>query len=235
MAFATGLADSTVTSAAFTITPAGTVLLGNSSAGSAWDGITDGSGQYIDASRWQATASASAIAIRAYVKAVPGSYKCAIYADSGGGTPQPTTRLGSTAEVTNPPADGWRTFTLITPVSVTSGNYYWLAPWSNDTAAAIRTETSGGTVRWPNPATYTYAAGWPATLATNSQYNYLHSIYAESASPLSSFDQWKTGYGLAANVPASSDSDGDGISLFAEYSLALNPQQIGRASCRERV
>ena len=68
-------------------------------------------------------------------------------------------------------------------------------------------------------------ASWPATLATNSQYNYLHSIYAESAPPLSSFDQWKTGYGLAANVPASSDSDGDGISLFGEYSLALNPQQ----------
>ena len=64
MAFATGLADSSVASAAFTIVPAGSALVGNGAVGDSWESITDASGSYPNAFRFTATATGTAAAVR---------------------------------------------------------------------------------------------------------------------------------------------------------------------------
>ena len=222
VAFKTGMADSSVTSAGFTIVANAGGSVGNNVAGSVLDTLTDATGQYINVSRWQASGSFSATTIKANVTAITGHYQCAIYSDDGQATPQPLALLGRTADVTNPGA-GWQTFTLTAPVSVASGSYYWLGIWSDTVGASIQAETTGGTVRFRNPATYTYTSGWPATLITTNQYNYRHSIYADAAATFTGFDQWKQNLGLATSRPPEDDSDKDGLRLLLEYGLALDP------------
>lgn len=212
---------SVVTSAGFIITTPVSVV-GNTTDGTQWDNVTDGTGQYINASRWQASSSFSAVSIKAYVSAITGHYRCAIYADSGGGTPQPAALLGAASEITNP-SDGWQTFTLPSAVSITSGSHYWLCIWSDTQNAFVRTLTDGGVVRFPSPPLYTYSATWPQPLLTNQQNTYKHCIYAESGPPLSAFDQWKLGHSMPASAAPFDDGDGDFIPLLVEYALDLNP------------
>lgn len=47
--------------------------------------------------------------------------------------------------------------------------------------------------------------------------------YALNATTPTPFESWKLANGLAANAAATSDSDGDGVALLAEYGLALSP------------
>ena len=167
----------TSSEATLTVTNTPTVGIGSQSEGTTTDTISDGSGTYINATRFQATASMTLGSIRAKVLGITGNYKCAIYSDSNG-TPQAL--LAQTAEVTNP-ATGWQTFTLSTPLPVVSGTYYWLAIWSNltSTSAGVYCQPSGGTTRWTNALTYGL---WPNPITTTGGSSYVYSIYAQGSS-----------------------------------------------------
>jgi len=115
---------------------------------------------YIIFTRFQAEATGTVSEIK--VKAQdPGNVKVAIYADSSGEPGSLLNSTGSAAVVA-----GWNTFAL-TPTSVTSGTYYWLAVMLDTTGAAMYNNTSGVmrykslafASAWPNPAGSGYSSG----------------------------------------------------------------------------
>ncbi len=154
------------------VAPAG--VLGNNSEGTATDNISDGSGNYINAARFQAATSFTALRIKAKVLGITGKYKCAIYSDNG---EMPQTLLKESAEVTNP-STGWQTFSLVSSQSIQSGSYYWLAIWSDvsSTSAGIYYDATGGTTRWTSATTY---GSWPNPITTTGGSSYNYCIYAE--------------------------------------------------------
>ena len=85
--------------------------LGNTNDGTASDTMWSG-GAWINACRFQASSDLAASTVHAKVGAVPGRYKCGIYADSGG---RPDAFFGGSADIANP-ADGWTVFTLTSPL-----------------------------------------------------------------------------------------------------------------------
>ena len=117
--------------------------LGNSNDGTASDTMWSG-GAWINACRFQASSDLAASTVHAKVGAVPGRYKCGIYADSGG---RPDAFFGGSADIANP-ADGWTVFTLTSPLALAGGQYYWLAIWSNDANARVYYSDTGGTLQW---------------------------------------------------------------------------------------
>ena len=121
-------------------------IIGYNGEGTTTDYISDASGTYINATRFQASANLNVTTIKAKVLGITGKYKCAIYSDNGG---VPQTLLKESGEVTNP-ATGWQTFNLASPQSIVAGTYYWLAIWSNlkSTSAGIYSDSSGATTRW---------------------------------------------------------------------------------------
>lgn len=151
-------------------------LIGNTNNGSSSDPIW-GAGATINAARFQATSNFIVDTVRAKVTAIGGHYKCAIYA---GTSATPTTRLAYTSELTATP-DGWQTFPLLTPVTLTNANYYWLAIWSDDANARVYyTATTGGTLRWGQ---YNYG-DWPTNLTTTGGNAYRYCIYASGNPPV---------------------------------------------------
>jgi uncharacterized repeat protein (TIGR03806 family) len=145
------------------------VTIGSQSEGSTTDNITDGSGSYINAGRFAASSSGTLTEIHAKVVAITGSYKCAIYADANGSA---STLLRTTSTRTNV-TEGWQTFALTSPLPITAGSYYWLAIWSDDTAARVFCN-SGGTLRW---AKYDFGT-WPTPVNLGSSSDLTYSIYA---------------------------------------------------------
>jgi glucose/arabinose dehydrogenase len=141
--------------------------LGNSNDGTLTDWIGSG---WINAGRFQAAANMTVGTMFAKVTAIPGRYKCAIYSDSGG---QPSRLLRSSSEVSNPSA-GWQTFPLTSSLSITNGQYYWLAIWSNDANARTYYSITAGSVRW---GFYNYG-NWPDPFATTSGGSFNYCIYA---------------------------------------------------------
>ncbi len=107
--------------------------------------------------------------------AVPGRYKCGIYADSGG---RPDAFFGGSADIANP-ADGWTVFTLTSPLALAGGQYYWLAIWSNDANARVYYSDTGGTLQWGQ---YDYGA-WPDPLVTTGGGDFDYCIYATGPVP----------------------------------------------------
>ena len=103
--------------------PGGASVLGNNSEGNATDTITDNTGAYINACRFQAAATATVTQMRAKIGAITGRYQCAIYSDNGGNA---NALLAATVTLTNV-TSAWQTFPLTSSLALTNGNYYWLA------------------------------------------------------------------------------------------------------------
>jgi hypothetical protein len=199
-----------------TVSAPATVVVGSSSEGTTTDTITDTSGAYINACRFQAQTSQSVTMMRAKVGAITGRYKCAIYSDVGGNASQ---LLRATSALTNVAA-GWQTFPLTAPLSLTNGTYYWLALWSDDVNARVSADP-GGTLRY---AAYPFG-NWPTTVNFTGSGPLNYSLYATgpSSSAFLEFQQWKSNYGLAAATAPSNDDDHDGVPLLLEYALGLDP------------
>ncbi len=158
------------------ITGAGTIALGSNSEGTGTDTITDSTGAYINANRFQAQSSLTVTTLYAKVAAISGKYQMALYEDASG---SPGALLTSSVEVT-PSTTGWHRFALKTPLAVTAGTSYWLSIWSNDSAARVYS-SSGGTLRWGK---YAYSTTWPTAVVLNSGGAFTYSMYASDGAPL---------------------------------------------------
>lgn len=132
----------------------------------ATDGIGNG---WINATRFQATNTLVLTQMMARVVGITGNYKCAIYTDSNS---LPAKLLGSTLQITNP-ASGQHGFPLISTVTVTNGQYYWLAVWSGTSAAATY-YVPGGSLRW---GFYAYGV-WPTNFVSSAGSSVSYCIYA---------------------------------------------------------
>jgi len=130
------------------------------------DGIGNG---WINATRFQATNTLVLTQMTAKVVGITGNYKCAIYTDSNS---LPSKLLGSTLQITNP-VSGQYNFPLTSSVTVTNGQYYWLAIWSGASTAAVY-YVPGGNLRW---AFYAYGA-WPTNFVSTIGSSVSYCIYA---------------------------------------------------------
>jgi hypothetical protein len=165
IAYKSGLPDSTVTSGAYSF------FVGNNTAGAS--GQTVGSST-MRACRFLAGANVTASEIQAYVStsAAGKKIKCAIYSDSSG---SPGSFLKGTSELTNP-GTGWKTFTLTSSQSLSSGTYYWLVVWANASSYAVLGDSVGGTYAYKSQ---TYGT-WPTSFGTPTGTGTLkYSIYAQ--------------------------------------------------------
>jgi hypothetical protein len=193
--------------------PTAPTQVGNTSEGTTTDYITDGSGAYINACRFVATADQQLTIIKAKVNAITGKYQCAIYSDNGGNA---SALLRATNEVT-PATDGWHTFTLTAPLQATNGTAYWLAIWSNDVNARVHAD-NGGTLKF---AAYPYGA-WPSPVNLTGSGNFTYCIYATGPGK-TAYQQWKQNNGLPEFADPNGDDDNDGLQLLAEYALGTEP------------
>ena len=148
--------------------PTPVVIMGSNAEGTTTDYITDASGAYINANRVQAKASAAAITLKAKVGAIAGHYQFAIFADSNG---VPGSKLADTGEV-NVTATGWQSLPLTAPLAVSSGQWYWIAAWSNDVNA--RVSATSGSLRW---GAYPYSTTWPSPPLLRGSAPFAYSIY----------------------------------------------------------
>lgn len=144
--------------------------IGNTNNGTSTDTIWSGPLPAINAARFVATTNETVRTIYAKIVGVTGRYKCAIYA---GTAASPVTFLKGSLEVTNP-VSGWTNFTLTAPVTVTNGQTYWLAIWSESSAAAVY-YTAGGTLVWMDKA----YGSWPTTWTVTSGNTFNYCIYAK--------------------------------------------------------
>ncbi|OYY67030.1 MAG: hypothetical protein B7Y51_00640 [Burkholderiales bacterium 28-67-8] len=149
--------------------PAPVVIMGSNAEGTTTDYITDASGAYINANRVQAQASVAATTLKAKVGAIAGHYQFAVFADSNG---VPGSKLADTGEV-NATTTGWQVYPLSAPLPVTSGQWYWIAVWSNDVNA--RVSATSGSLRW---GAYPYSTTWPNPPVLRGSAPFAYSIYA---------------------------------------------------------
>jgi uncharacterized protein (DUF1800 family) len=149
------------------------VLLGSKGEGTTTDTITDTTGSYINANRFQAQASGNTKRINAKINAIQGKYQVALYTDRNG---QPNRLIATSSEV-SPKTNGWHNFPLATQASLTKGRSYWIAIWSNDTNARVYA-SNNGVLRWNN---IPYSPKWPTSLSLPTAGNYTYSMYAESS------------------------------------------------------
>lgn len=145
-------------------------VIGNTNDGTATDQLWS-DGPWVNTCRYVAGENWTVTNIVAKVKAVPGKYKCAIYADTGG---QPGQLLRATSEVANP-TTGWHSFPLTAPLTLTRSQSYWLAIWSDDQNAEIYYSDNEGTLKWSGPHPY---GTWPDPLNTSGGANANFCIYA---------------------------------------------------------
>lgn len=148
-------------------------LIGNTNNGTSTDPI----GQSINAARFLAPSNMVVGSIYAKVVGSGGKYKCAIYT---GSATLPSTFIRGTSERTIT-TSGWYSFPLTSNVSITNGQNYWLAVWSDNSASA-NFYTSGGTLRWVT--TSPYSATWPTTLTTDAGAAFNYCIYAQDVVPV---------------------------------------------------
>lgn len=149
--------------------------IGNTSNGTSTDTLY-WNGSWINSSRCLSSTNMTLTTIYARLKAGSGRYKCAIY---NGSSTIPTTFLRGTLEVTGT-SDGWNSFLLTSPVDITSGNYYWLAIWT-DSNAEIYANTSGGLLKWVQIA----YGNWPTTWTSSDGNSYNYCIYASGSPSIS--------------------------------------------------
>jgi uncharacterized repeat protein (TIGR03806 family) len=150
--------------------------VGNTNDGTLSDNIWDVS-PYINAVRFQASSNFNVSLMRAKVLGVTGKYQCAIYADNAG---VPGSVLGTTLEVTNP-VTGWQTFPLTSLVTLTNGQFGWMAIWSDSSAAKVYYSSGSVTLGWGQ---YNYTSGvWPSPFIISGQGTLNYCINAHGGSP----------------------------------------------------
>jgi O-glycosyl hydrolase len=147
--------------------------IGNTNEGTATDMMWN-NGAWINASRFQAASNMMVSTMCAKVRAISGGYKCAIYSDNRGNA---TTLLGTTEELRGC-TNGWNVFQLTLPVTLTNGQYYWLAIWSDDTESEVYYSDISGTACWGR---YNYGA-WPDPIAITGRGNLDYCIWARGGS-----------------------------------------------------
>ena len=190
----TATTSSTVTIAS----PTAPTQVGNTNEGTTTDYITDGSGAYINACRFVASADQQRTIIKAKVNAITGKYQCAIYSDSGGNA---SALLRASNEVT--PA--------------ANGTAYWLAIWSNDTTARVHAD-NGGTLKF---AAYPYGT-WPNPVNLTGSGSFTYCMYATGPGK-TACQQWKQNNVLPDAASPTGDDDQDSLPLLAEYAFGGDP------------
>jgi hypothetical protein len=159
--------------ASVTILPTGsTSTFGNTNNGTLTDSLWGG-GSWINAGRFQARATATAVSIRAKVTAITGNYKCAVYTDNSG---TPRNFLMGSQTISNA-TNGWNTFPLTSSLTLTNGQYYWLAVWSDSSAASAYYSDTTGSLRWGK---YTFGT-WPSPITTTDTNNFNYCIFAQTS------------------------------------------------------
>ena len=160
IAYKTGLSNSAVSSAAYTI------YIGTTTSGGTNTAIT---ANEMRGTRFQA---GSAITINHIMldigTSVSGNIQCAIYTDSSS---KPSTFLMGTNTLNNP-GTGWQTFTLTSSQALTSGTYYWLLFWSAANYSVQNTTASGSS--WYRSLTY---GSWPSSAGSGTTETRTWSIY----------------------------------------------------------
>jgi hypothetical protein len=150
----------------------GSGVLGHDSEGTSWWAIRD---TQIHGNRFQSPRDMRIGQIHAKVLELAGTFKCAVYSDTGGFADR---LLRSTVELANA-TNGWNVFALTAPLDLSAGDYYWLAIWSDSADARVQIDPVG-TALW---ATYAYAdlAGqWPDPVnLTGAFLEKTYCIYAE--------------------------------------------------------
>ena len=153
--------------------------IGNTQEGTSTDTMWN-NGAWINLGRFQAGSNLVVSTMFAKVGAASGGYKCAIYTDNGGNA---NTLLGGTAEVRGP-TNGWNVFPLTSLITLTNGQYYWLAIWSDDANAQVYYSDTSGTLRWGQ---YNYGT-WPNPITTIGGSTLDYCVYATGiAAPVASF------------------------------------------------
>ena len=145
------------------------VVMGSNSEGTSTDYITDAGSAYINANRVQVQVAGSITTFKAKLGAIAGRYQLAIFADQNG---VPGALLAQTGDV-GATATGWQTYRLTAPLPVLTGQWYWIAIWSNDVNA--RVYTSSGSLRW---GAYPYSSSWPSVPLLAGSAPFAYSIYA---------------------------------------------------------
>jgi hypothetical protein len=132
--------------------------------------------RYINLAGFQCQSNINVTNIFAKVRNISGKYKMAIYS---GDSSQPSRLIQSTETIINPPT-GWKSFSLISSTSLTNGQWYWFAIWSDTIGAGVYYQSTGGKTIWENsPRTF---GNFPITLnliPTVSSFNY--NIYVEAS------------------------------------------------------
>jgi len=183
-------------------------FIGNNSNGTTSDPINN----YINVSRFQASSNMTISTLNARVVGISGRYKFAIYAGNSSG---PSQLMQQSSEISNP-SSGWYSLPLATNVSLTNGQYYWFASWSDTQGAAIYCNTSGGSTRWESsPRTY---GQWPTTLTMQSgnvDFNYC--IYANAITNL------PPSTNTYAKVTLAWDASPSSTNMFIQYKVYSGP------------
>ena len=160
IAYKSGLANSTVTSGAYTI------YIGTTTVGGTNTAIT---ANEIRGTRFQAGSAMTLNHINLDIgTSVSGNIQCAIYTDSSS---LPGTLLKGTNALNNP-GTGWQTFALTSSQALTSGTYYWLLFWSAANYSVENTASSGSS--WYRSLTY---GTWPSSAGSGTTETRTWSIY----------------------------------------------------------
>jgi O-glycosyl hydrolase len=176
--------------------------LGNTGEGTTTDTLTDNTGAYINACPFQATSNATLTGIRAKVGAIAGSYTCALYSDSSN---SPSTLIRATSTLTGVSA-GWLEFPFNSSTQVTANTYYWLAIWSNDSAARVHADPVG-TIRY---ASYPFG-NWPGTVNLPDSGGFTYSIYAFGTSPANGVPVVNAGSNQTLALPSVAQLNGSAV------------------------
>ena len=159
IAYKSGLANSTVSSGAYTI------YLGTTTSGGTNTAIT---ANEMRGTRFQAGSAMTLNHINLDIgTSVSGNIQCAIYTDSSS---LPGTLLKGTNALSNP-GTGWQTFTLTSSQALTSGSYYWLLFWS---AANYSVQNTASGSSWYRSLTY---GSWPSSAGSGTTETRTWSIY----------------------------------------------------------
>ena len=160
IAYKTGLSNSAITSAAYTI------YIGYTTVGSTNTAIT---ANEMRGTRFQAGSAMTINHINLDIgTSVSGNIQCAIYTDSSSA---PGTLLKGTGSLSNP-GTGWQTFTLTSSQALTSGSYYWLLFWSAANYSVQNTTSSGAS--WYRILTY---GSWPSSAGSGTTETRTWSVY----------------------------------------------------------
>jgi O-glycosyl hydrolase len=158
-----------VGTASVSVTAVSGGTIGNTKEGTSTDTMWD-NGAWINLARFAANSNLVVSTMSVKVGAISGGYKCAVYTDQSG---SPSALLGGTVEIRSP-TNGWNVFPLAASITLTNGQYYWLAIWSDDANAKVYYSDNNGSLRWGQ---YNYG-NWPNPIATTGGNSVNYCIYA---------------------------------------------------------